>query len=95
MNKKINTVPRMTPAKTALYGPEVVGFTIAEWCPTEDGSGKPEAVAIVFNLHEVGDVILRLRSQRVVDETIAALATHAASVFGPEAATWRKVERVG
>jgi hypothetical protein len=60
----------------------VDGFSVCEWCPTPDGSGAPEAVAVVFNMRSVGDVVLRLRSRRAVDEMIAALEKHRDVVFG-------------
>lgn len=75
--------PRIPPVNTQLLGPMVEGFTIAEWCRSADGSGHPEAVAVVFNIRSVGDVVLRLRSRRAVDEMIDALRVHADNVFGP------------
>lgn len=74
--------PKIPPSNTPLVGPMVEGVTVAEWCPTPDGSGKPTAVAIVFNCREVGDVVLRLGSRRAVDEMIDALVERGDSVFG-------------
>ena len=74
--------PRIPPNKAELFGPMVDGFIIAEWCPSPDGSGDPEAVAVVFNVRRLGDVVLRLKSKRAVDEMIEGLKKHRDSVFG-------------
>lgn len=66
---------------TAMFGPMVHGFEVADWCPTPDGSGPPEAVALVFNVRESGDIVMRLKSRERVDEVIAALAKHRDSVW--------------
>lgn len=78
-----SVTPRIPPAGVELLGPMVTGIAVAAWCPTADGSGEPEAVAIVFNMSQLGDVVLRLKSREEVDEMIAALNKHADSVFGP------------
>ena len=80
--KSGSTTPRIPPSKTELFGPMVEGFTVGEWCPTPDGSGPPQAVAIAFNVRELGDVVLRLKSKRAVDEMIASLAKSRDAVFG-------------
>lgn len=73
---------RVPPRNTQMLGPMVEGFAVVEWCPTPDGSGKPTAVAIVFNVAQFGDVVLRLKSRRAVDATIDALIEHRDVVFG-------------
>lgn len=72
---------KVPPPKTEMFGPMVDGFSIAAWCPTPDGSGPATAVALVFNVRELGDIVMRLKSRRAVDETIAALAQHRDEVF--------------
>jgi len=79
----VNT-PRIPPEKTQLIGPDVEGFTIGEWTPSRDGTGKPTAVAVVFNMRQVGDVVLRLKSKRAVNEMIDALKENRDAVFGKE-----------
>lgn len=78
----MNGTPKIPPANLELLGPMVDGFTIAQWCPTLDGSGPSTAVAIIFNIRELGDVVLRLKSRRAVDDTIEALKESADAVFG-------------
>ena len=76
--------PRIPPANTQLIGPKVQdGVVVAEWCPTPDGSGPATAVALIFNVREFGDIVMRLKSRRVVEELIENLKTHADNVFGP------------
>lgn len=74
--------PWQVPNKVALLGPVVEGFTVGQWCQSRDGTGKPTAVAVVFNVRSLGDVVLRLHSRRAVDETIQALIEHRDAVFG-------------
>ena len=75
------TIGRTPPAKTEMFGPMVDGLTVGEWCPTPDGSGKPEAVALVFNVREFGDLVMRLKSRRACNEIIDALTAHRDAVF--------------
>ena len=56
------TAGKTPPSHTEMFGPMVDGFTIAQWCPSPDGSGKPTAVAVVFNVRELGDIVMRLKS---------------------------------
>jgi len=78
------TTGRTAPAKAALFGPAVDGITVAEWCSTPNGSGRPEAVALVFNIRELGDIVMRLKSRRACDELIDALIEHRDAVFTAE-----------
>jgi hypothetical protein len=64
-----------------MFGPMVHGFEIVEWCPSADGSGPPEAVAFVFNVRELGDIVVRMRSRERVDACIAALMKHRDAVW--------------
>lgn len=76
--------PKIPPKNTQLLGPMVDGFTVGQWCPSTDGGGPATAVAVIFNLQQVGDVVLRLGSRRAVDEMIAALEEHRDAVFGDQ-----------
>jgi hypothetical protein len=76
------TQGRAPPPNTEMFGPMVDGFDVVQWCPTRDGTGAPEAVALVFNVRELGDIVVRLRSREVVDRTIAALEEHRDAVWG-------------
>lgn len=78
--------PKIPPTNTQLLGPMVDGFTVGQWCSSPDGSGPATAVAVIFNLQQVGDVMLRLKSRRAVDEMIAALEEHRNAVFGDRSA---------
>jgi len=73
--------PRIPPKNTELEGPMVEGYAVAEWCPTPDGTGPAEAVAVVFNIAGFGDVVLRLKTRRAVNAMIAALIHHRDEVF--------------
>lgn len=64
----------------SLMGPMVEGYSVGAWCPTSDGSGKPEAVGISFKL-KMGDIVLRLKSVRAVDEMIALLEQYKHEVW--------------
>lgn len=76
-------MPRTVPSNTQLLGPHVEdGVVVGQWCPTPDGSGPPVAVALIFNLPSHGDIVMRLKSRRAVDEMIRQLEHHAAEVFG-------------
>lgn len=81
---------KTAPPNTEMFGPMVDGFDVVQWCPTRDGSGEPEAVALVFNVRELGDIVMRLKSRDAVDRTIAALEEHRDAVWPSEAkeSTW-------
>lgn len=63
-------------------GPNVEGFGVASWCPA--AGAAPEAVAVIFNVPEAGDIVLRLRSKQSVNKMIDALETHRDMVFGED-----------
>ncbi len=75
------TAGKPAPRNTEMFGPMVHGFTVVQWCPSPDGTGKPTAVALVFNVREMGDIVMRLKSREMVDQTIAALKLHRDAVF--------------
>lgn len=65
----------------SLNGPKLEGFTVGSWCPTPDGSGKPEAVAITVRVENLGDLVLRLKSPERVDEVIRLLQQYKKEVW--------------
>ncbi len=79
-----NHLPPMGPGRAGLRGPEVAGMTVGSWCPTQDGSGQPECVALIIDLQDGMQFVCRLRSPRLVDEMIQALLRHKRDVW-PEA----------
>lgn len=65
-----------------LMGLSIDSYTIGSWCPSPDGTGKPEAVAISLKLNEFPcDLVLRLKSPSRVDELIQALLRHKRDVW--------------
>ena len=71
-----------------LMGPNVLEYIVGSWCPTDDGSGPAEAVALTFvvqwNRHTKLDLVFRLRSPQAVDNMIQMLLRHKRDVW-PEA----------
>ena len=66
---------------TPLIGVNVKGYAVGSWCPTPDGSGAPTAVAISIETESFGDIVLRMKSPRAVDEFIQALLRHKRDVW--------------
>lgn len=64
-----------------LFGRTVKSFTVGSWCPTPDGSGKPEAVAIGIKLMTNEDLVLRIKTPQRVDEVIQMLLRHKREVW--------------
>jgi len=63
-------------------GVTIESYSIGAWCPTPDGSGPPEAVAIQLNIPGLGfPLFMRLKSRRAVDEMIEVLAKHRDDVW--------------
>lgn len=54
---------------------------VASWCPTPDGSGPAEAVALHFAAAGMGEFAVRLKTARAVDELIAMLERHRNDVW--------------
>lgn len=77
-------LPPATPGNRPLRGPNLSGYTVGSWCPTPDGSGPPQAVAIALHLENGPDLVFRLKSPRAVDELIQMLLRHKREVW-PEA----------
>ena len=70
-----------------LAGVQFRSYCVGDWCPTPDGSGPPQAVALSLQTTFAGqdlDMVLRLKSPRAVDELIQSLLRHKRSVW-PEA----------
>lgn len=67
-----------------LQGPNIVDFRIGAWCPTTDGSGPTQAVAITITLKELGDIVLRLKTPERVDEVIRLLKHYKEDVWPTE-----------
>ena len=75
---------RLPPAEfhgRELFGRTVKSFSVGEWCPTPDGSGKPEAVAISIKLMTGEDLVMRIKTPERVDEVIQMLLRHKRSVW--------------
>ena len=68
-----------------LKGPMLEGYSIGAWCPSLDGTGKPTAVAFSLQVKGLGDLVLRLKSPRAVDEMVALLLQYKKEVW-PDAA---------
>jgi len=74
----VNTEPK------AFLGPKVFGYSVGEWCPSRDGSGPAEAVAIAIETEIAGmqmDIVLRLKTPERVDELIQLLLRHKRGVW--------------
>ena len=65
-----------------LHGITVTEYVVGSWCPTPDGSGPAEAVAIEIktNIPEV-TFFMRLKTPAAVDEMIQALLRHKRDVW--------------
>lgn len=60
------------------------GYQIIEWHPTQDGTGPATAVCLVLPVviqGERGSLMLRLKSERAVNEMIEALEKHRNGVW--------------
>lgn len=71
-----NRLPKPEFGGEPLFGRTVKSFTVGSWCPTPDGSGKPEAVALSIELMTGEHLVMRLKTPRAVDETIQLLLRH-------------------
>lgn len=83
MSDKKRTIPdaknEPQPMPHAL---ECKGYKIVEWCPTPDGTGKPEAVAMIIDLGmEDVKIALRFNNPESVDQLIAVLGRHRFGVW--------------
>jgi hypothetical protein len=67
-------------------GVEIKGYGVAEWCPSPDGSGKPEAVILHFDVGMGDDkppisFMFRFKSRSEVNRCVALLLRHADGVW--------------
>lgn len=63
---------------------QVQQYSVCEWCPQDNGQGKPEAVAIQFDLGRDMDGIsfyIRLKSKKEVQRLQTLLGQYSAMVF--------------
>lgn len=83
--RRARPLPEPTGPSGQRFGITVTEYTVGDWCPTPDGSGPAEAVAIQL-MTEVPEMsfFFRLRSPAAVDEMIAALIRHRDSVWPPD-----------
>jgi hypothetical protein len=68
----------------SLVGPEIAGYTVADWCPDQEAKVPPEAVALILEMRLGGDavdIVMRLKSPQAVDTMIQALLRHKRSVW--------------
>jgi hypothetical protein len=66
---------------TALRGRNIKGWTIGSWCPTPDGSGPPQCVAMTIETETGEHLVMRIKTPAAVDETIQALLRHKRDVW--------------
>lgn len=67
-----------------LFGVSINSYSVGSWCPTTDGTGPAEAVAIELDTHINGQnipMIMRLKSPQAVDTMIQALLRHKRDVW--------------
>lgn len=67
-----------------LIGPNVRSFSVGSWCPTQDGSGKPECVAISVEVDLAGkpvDLVIRIKSPMELDRIVQMLLRHKRDVW--------------
>lgn len=81
-------LPPPSSRKVTLEGLRINSYTVGDWCPTPDGSGPAEAVALSLDINLKPDLrcdlVLRLKSPEAVDTLIQSLLRHKRSVW-PEA----------
>lgn len=78
--------PRATPRLAQFEG-----YTVGQWCPTPDGSGKPEAVVLeickpdgiefLIQGRRASGLALRLKSRHAINVLIEVLERHRDEVF--------------
>lgn len=77
-------IPPPFTMRQTLVGPDIKQFIVCSLCPSLDASGEPTAVGLVIQTESVGDLVLRLKTPRAVDELIQVLLRHKRDVW-PEA----------
>lgn len=71
-------------------GATIEGYTVGSWCPSQDGSGLPTAVAFELRVEGIPPLVMRLKSPSAVDDLIAALIKHRRDVWPYAAQQFRK-----
>lgn len=62
------------------------GYTVSQWCPTDDpADSKPEQVHVQFNMPAgIAPLVLRLKSARAVRLLVGTILEHARDVWSDE-----------
>lgn len=60
---------------------QIEHYTIGQWCPSPDGSGKPEAIAISFKIADGCEIFFRLKSRHMVNTFIEIMEKHRDEVW--------------
>lgn len=85
MSKRKRGPPPPERMGNPLLGLQLHSYTVGSWCPTPDGSGTPEAVAVAFDvLLQSGQrtqLVLRLKTPDSVDRLIQCLLRHKREVW--------------
>lgn len=66
---------------SGFIGPNIQGLSVGSWCPSQDGTGKPTAVAINLQVQGIGDMVMRLKSPERVDEIVQLLLQYKNEVW--------------
>lgn len=69
-----------------LRGPNVESMSVGSWCPTQDGTGPPQAVSLSFAVRfgsdvPTTDIVFRLKTPAKVDELVQMLLRHKRDVW--------------
>jgi hypothetical protein len=75
---------RLPPSKFVgreMFGRDLKSWSVGSWCPTPDGSGRPQAVALSIELETGEHLVMRFKTPAAVDETIQALLRHKRDVW--------------
>jgi subtilisin-like proprotein convertase family protein len=81
---KRRRLPPMTHGDRGLMGASVRSFTVGSWVANQDSTGQAVAVAIAIETERHGDLVLRLKSPKAVDDMVQMLLRHKRDVW-PEA----------
>jgi len=73
-----------------LHGATIEEYTVGSWCPSNDGSGLPTAVALELKVDGLPPLVMRLKSAKAVDDMVAALLKHRRDVWPYAAQQFRK-----
>lgn len=81
-NKKKQRLPPPSTTPQQLLGMQIESYHVGSWCPSPDGTGPAEAVAIGLKIKGLPhELILRLKSPERVDELIQLLLRHKRDVW--------------